>query len=356
MLPVHKNYLSAIIAASVLAIGNAHASEAETSTPLFYGNLNLSLDLVDAEKAKSVGSYGDADHVKISSNNSRLGFSHTLPLDAGLTALIKAEVRLKADDGKDGGNSPFTAREIYVGVKGDFGQLIAGRINRPVRAVQGRLDVFNHLYGDINTVIGGEGFSDNVVQYSTPKLGHLLAKFAYHAAESENQDKQPTDLKDGYSASLTYDNNRLYAALGYEVDVKNPGAGIETTNAQNVDAARLGIGYKVGSASVGTILQYQKGTAVTGSGTPVQYNSVDNEEFGYVINGSYQLDRLKIKAQYGSVKGQRTDYQRDLWVAGADYSLSNKSHLFVAYTHINKDEINTEKTDNVLQIGFNQSF
>ena len=81
-----------------------------------------------------------------------------------------AEFGVKADDGV----GPFTARNIYAGVKGDFGTLIAGNVDTPLKSSQGAFDEFNDLAADITKILPGETRAANAVAYSTPKFADAV--------------------------------------------------------------------------------------------------------------------------------------------------------------------------------------
>ena len=108
-----------------LAIGAAIAMPvaALAEGPTLYGKIDLSLENQDT---------GAADMWVVQNNASRLGVKGSADTGvSGLQGIYLAEFGVDADDGA----SPFTGRNIYAGLKGDFGTVLIGtsirRSSRP---------------------------------------------------------------------------------------------------------------------------------------------------------------------------------------------------------------------------------
>src|SRR5690554_8160224 len=136
------------VAISLVALSGAltaqAAEENENKGPEFYGMLYVSLDLQKSE------AQGEPSHWALNSRNSRIGVKQDIALNDKLTAVYKIETGVEIDDGeRDRDGKSFYQRDIYLGVKGDYGQIIGGRFNTPMRMAEGKIDPFNHLDGDI---------------------------------------------------------------------------------------------------------------------------------------------------------------------------------------------------------------
>ncbi|QQD22674.1 porin [Oceanospirillaceae bacterium ASx5O] len=343
MLLTRKTYLAALIGAAVLTTGNAHSAGADTK-PVFYGTINLSLDNEDLEGAKSASEAG-RDQWSLNSNNSRLGVKQDIQLDNGLTAVLKAEFRINVDDGKESDGKTFSQRDIYAGLKGEFGQVIAGRFNTPLRAAEGKLDPFNHLRGDIDTVLGGQNRVDNIVQYSSPAFANTVVHAAFIPGENSDTDgdgNNDTSIADAYSIAAVFDNKSIYAALALDI---NQAAGTTTDGLTRSDRLQLAAGWNLGALKAGAIIQQAEDS-----------DDSSKKDTAFILNGSYTLGKTTLKAQIGENKGDKTDNKRNLAAIGADYALDKKSYLYVAYSQLSADSGAAEADDKTLQIGFNQSF
>ena len=94
--------------------------------PTVYGKLNVSLDNVDTDTGVAATS---TTIWNLNSNASRIGIRGDADTFLqGVKGLYYAEFGVKADDGVASGVSPFSQRNIYLGLKTDYGTLRAGKI------------------------------------------------------------------------------------------------------------------------------------------------------------------------------------------------------------------------------------
>lgn len=314
------------------------------STPEFYGMLYVAVDNLPG------------DEWRLSSKNSRVGVKQSIPLQNGLEAIWKVEVGVKADDGefepKDkNGNKVaqhFIQRDIYLGLKGDFGQVIGGRFSTPLRRTEGKIDPFNHLHGDIAAVLGGQVRVSNIVEYSSPKIANTQLTAAFIPGEGADLDgdgKDDTDLANSYSLSAVYDNDGLYAALGVDIN------GVSKTTADGLnrsDRVQLATKYQFGAASVGAIVQHAKDS-----------DNSKLKENAFIINSTYKIDDFLLKAQYGLNKGSDTKNELSVAAIGVDYILDKGSFITLDYAEQVKDpnpQLNKKTTEKVITLGFSQKF
>jgi predicted porin len=170
---LHKKVLPVAIGIA-LGVFAAHNSTAQ-QLPTVYGKINVTLDQFDYEGAARVLA-GQApavvDQWEVNSNASRLGIKGELALEnTGLTVVYLAEFETNADDGS---SSPFSQRNIYAGLQGNFGRIIGGKFDTPLKVIEGKVDQFNDLRADIDVLVGGQNRADNIIQYSTPKFASVL--------------------------------------------------------------------------------------------------------------------------------------------------------------------------------------
>src|SRR5690554_2618750 len=286
------------VAISLVALSGAltaqAAEENENKGPEFYGMLYVSLDLQKSE------AQGEPSHWALNSRNSRIGVKQDIALNDKLTAVYKIETGVEIDDGDRGGKS-FYQRDIYLGVKGDYGQIIGGRFNTPMRMAEGQIDPFNHLDGDITAVLGGHVRVNNIVQYSSPKFANTVINVAFMPGELEDLDGDGADdnrIANAVSASAVYNEGNLYAAFALD---KNMPAQVTTDGLNRSDRVQLAAKYQMGAAAFGTIIQHAKDS-----------NNSDLKENAFIVNGTYRINDYTLKAQYGLNKGDSTKNERSL--------------------------------------------
>jgi hypothetical protein len=290
--------------------------------PKVYGKVNLSLEAVDNEGAgASVRGRAPAevDQWELNSNGSRVGVKGSLPLDdSRLTAIYQAEFEVYVDDG-DRNGSTFSQRDIFVGVKGDFGQLRAGRMVLPLRATEGKIDHFNDLRGDLGELIAGQNRSSNVVEYQSPKFcDAITAKFAFIPAEGDDAEadgEEEDGVADTISSSIVFDDGHYYAALAYDQDQD---AQRSVDGLERGDILRGVVALKQDALELGALVQQVKDAAPDS----------ELQDTSYFLSTAYTLGRVKLKAQYGYSEGDVTGEVGKLYAAGVDYSLSKNAVLF----------------------------
>ena len=159
-----------------------------------YGKANVAFELVDE---------GDGSRTDLTSNASRLGFKGSEKINDSLTAIYQLEYEVDVDD-----QDTFRQRNIFVGVKGEFGQVIGGHFDTPLKSAQNKVDLFNDLRGDIRTMITpNENRTSNTVMYSSPVLSGLAGHVAYISSENEEVD-------DGKSAALSFTRSGFASSNG----------------------------------------------------------------------------------------------------------------------------------------------
>ena len=260
-----------------------------------YGKVNISLVNTDSDSE---------DVWKLNSNASRIGFKGATAISDGLEVFYKTEFEIAVDDGsfdnKTGGDDTdkvtFKQRNIFVGIKGGFGSLWAGKHDTPTKMAQQKIDLFDNLEGDIKSTFAGENRMSNMVAYSAPKMGAFSATIAVRPAEDESNSAT------SYSAS--YSKDGLYLAVAADSRVLNKDV--------PMDLVRLVSQYKINGLQLG--LMYQ--------------DNDTTDESGYFASVAYQCDKITYKAQYGSNEDKTT------LSLGADYKLAKNTKAFAFYTNI----------------------
>lgn len=289
---------------TILALAVAALPVAAFADVTVYGKANVSVQQADEGD--------DYSQIELVSNASRIGLKGGEDLGDGLKAIYQFEYETSPDDGDNKGQT-FTQRNIFVGLQGSGGTVMAGMFDTPMKSAQDKVDLFNDLEGDIAFLVKGDTRAKNVVQYVTPaSWGSMVANVAYVAAEKDGDN-------DGISASLAYNTSALYLALAAEQDV----------TAQDLQILRLVGRYTTGPVQLGAL--YEQAKQDTGA--------TDSTRDSWVVSAKYSLDNgLALKAQYGDRSEDNMAVGDGTQTSvGFDYSLSKNAMLFGYYTNEDSD-------------------
>ena len=242
----------AVIAAAC-ACGTAHAADGAMQ---IYGTLNVDLESVEATGATPAGTLppgalGQAPtgidvprRIRVTSNSSNLGFRGNERLAPDLSVFFQIESAVNVD----GGGTNIASRNTAVGMETAWGSWRLGQWDTPYKAISGAVDpmYFTGItytgaligtpgFGVGPTTIGAPATSGdgrtyaaganasferrqgNSVQYWSPNLGGLVARFAYSVDENRSSGSSATPVDPRiFSASLEYERGIFYAAYAYE--------------------------------------------------------------------------------------------------------------------------------------------
>lgn len=284
---------------TLLAVTQANSQDG-TAPPDFYGRLNLTPVL---NMPANSGSY-----TELVSNASRIGVNGGFVLSSDLELLYQAEYQLNPANGNFDDHT-FTQRNTYVGVRGGFGTLLVGRNDTPVKLLQGRIDLFNDLTGDIKALLVAENRPNDTVRYTSPDVsGFVLA----YAAIVDGKESLQNRFADSTSVSLSYSQGSYLFGVGIDNDINNH------------DVMRLTTQYREGSLQLGLI--YESSTNNT---------NARGKHDGFIFSSSYQIGSYLIKLQTG-VSDQRREGGRQSSV-GVEYIPNGDSRLFSFFTSIRAD-------------------
>jgi predicted porin len=295
-----KKQLSAAIA---LALSVPMAASA---APTLYGKANVSYASTSQENDLD-GS--DVSKLDVASNASRIGIKGTETINDNLEAIYQAEFEVAFDDGDAKGGNVFSQRNIYVGVKGNFGTVIAGHFDTPLKTSQKKIDLFNDLYGDIkgNFTIN-DNRKSNSLMYATPDLSGFKLYADIIASEQDNDGLDEDEKRsNATSIAATYERNGFYGALAYDLDVE----------AESTSTLRAVFQYNVSSFQFGLMAE--------------EFEKQDKEKVNGVFGSvQYKINDWALKAQYGQSDINEED--GTTLSLGADYKMSKNSKVYGFYT------------------------
>jgi predicted porin len=274
-----------------------------------YGKINVAVVNSDS---------GSTDTWELNSNASRIGLKGSSQISEGLSVFYKTEFEVDVDG--DGDGDVFKQRNIYAGIKGQYGSLLAGKNDTPTKLAQKKIDLFNDSVGDIKNTFEGENRESNIIAYTTPSYGNFSASYAFIPGEGRgdngNEDTN-RGLANSKSYSVNYSNGDLYVAIAAD------------SNVDEYDVLRVVSQYQFDAWQFG--LMYQESEKVDGT--------VD--ESGYFASAAYKIDNITYKAQYGNNKNDTEGSDKTTLSLGADFKLAKNTKSFVFFTD-NEDSSSTK--------------
>ncbi|WP_020412950.1 porin [Microbulbifer sp. ANSA001] len=291
---MNKTALSLAIVAMIPTMANA---QDEGDVLDFYGKANVTFQAADE---------GDGSETDVQSNASRLGVKGEIALTDGIKGIYRMEYEVDMDGDAD---DTFSQRNIYAGLEGGFGQVIAGKFDTPLKVAQKKVDLFNDLEGDIKSLItSSDNREEDALQYTTPSFAGFKASTAYISNKGEVINEETGEERNnGISASVAYDNNGVFMAYAFDQDVEG----------QDIDVQRFVAQYNIGPVQVGALFEDQEDAAG---------NSTD----GWMGSVAYKIEQWTMKAQYG-----QSDIKKEggeTYSLGLDYKFNSSAKVFGFYT------------------------
>jgi predicted porin len=202
------------------AVASACATPVLAQVPpeiTIYGRVNVSFERITIDNSTDP-TVPNQSNYELVDNSSRIGIRGNKELTRGLKAIFQIESRTKLDDSA---GSFLSSRDSFAGLQGGFGTMRAGRTIGPVYyATYDYISLHNHDTGTSSdallapTVFGFQGFMNNTLWYTSPKLGPITVDAAFSLLGESRlapEVSQPRHL--GLVAA--YDQGPLHAAVSY---------------------------------------------------------------------------------------------------------------------------------------------
>lgn len=303
-----------LIALAVAGAVSAPAFAA-TSNVDVYGVMNIAIEDTN----------GTLVSPGVVSNTSRIGFKGTEDLGGGLKAVWQIESGISGNGTVTGTGAALANRNTFVGLAGGFGTVVMGRHDTPYKLGTGSLDPFADTIADYN--LGRLNGVELLMNSHDARVGSALAYISptwsgFHFAaamvlENEAAAAGFEDSSDALSLTGVYSNGPLFASLSYQNVKDIVAAGADSK------ATKLGLGYTFGDAKVGFI--YEK----------VKADTTTSDRKTWLLNGSYAMGPMVLKAQYGKVDNAffstTANVDQTMWSLGLDYNLSKRTTAYFVY-------------------------
>jgi predicted porin len=243
-----------LIALAVAAATVAPAAFAQTANPVtLYGRMWVMAENVKADggAAPPIGSRNRVSSI----GASLFGIRGTEDLGGGLKAFFQFETEVRLDQN----DSPFSNRNSGVGLQGDFGSVVMGRWDTPMKLSAIQYDFFGTttMAGYASAMADRGNFDrreQNVVQWWSPNWSGVTARLSYSANEGKTATVSPVVT----SGSLSYAKGPVSVSYAYE---------------KHKDLFRT---YAAGGAAAALAGAWEKGQSLGGSVTfgPVRLNAL----------------------------------------------------------------------------------
>jgi predicted porin len=256
-------------------------------------------------------------------------------------------------------SSSITDRDQWVGLAGNFGQVIFGTMSTTYKSHGALLDpgyrtvaqmrdwgIQSQLHS--NAGDEGQGRATNTARYDSPSWNGLkvAATYTLDADESDGDDNDP------YGGGISYENGGILVFGDY---LTNDSGGDD-------EAYVLGGKYTYNEFSVFGQYEWDAGLISQISGyagpLPVSNNKVDNANT-WMAGASYGfMGNNTVYGAYGSgddADNTSTDEGYDSWEVIAMHAMSKRTELYAGYIQFNPDESSVDDTD-VWTLGLHHKF
>ena len=297
----------------------------------------------------------------IESSNSRFGVRGHEKLGPNLKAIFQLETQFLADQN----NTPFAARDSFVGLAGNWGTVKLGRMDTPFKEYGDDVSflsvssgnfmststVYRHIgMGAQNNAARFHERRVNAVQYESPDFGPAEFKVQYSTNETDTATRKPHVWSAG--GQLEWGNFAIL--LGYEMhkdlfgisnNVPTSMRNIADTAARSKDEAfAVGVKWKWGNHQFeidANKKRYKEDASVTG-----RIQEYENSAYLFIwdwrVSQQWRLDAHYVRATAGSCKRLNAACNTDglkgeMFSIGSAYYLSRRTFLFLVYSMIRND-------------------
>lgn len=324
---MNKKLIAVAVAAGLaLPMVSAHAVDVADKKLEVYGKLHVSLN--------SNAQLGTAnDNYELVSNASRLGFKGAIPLDGGLTGTYKYEIGPDLTDG----TFLSSQRNMYLGLKGGFGEVRLGRHDSPLKMAQGKFDQFGDTVADFANAgdQDGENRSTNSITY-LGKSGDLSFNVQLVPGEGDGT-TAGQGISDTTSVGVSYKAGPLYVGVGLDSYDSTGGAAEDSLT-------RIVATYKMGGMQFGLLSQ---------SGVEAPDTAAAKEDWLGLSFGMKVGSKNKFKAQLITVEDSASPALESTQTSiGFDHTLGKKGTVYALYNTIEEKAATTTKDNTTLSVGY----
>jgi len=264
---------------------------------------------------------------------SRIGFKGEEALGNGLKVIWQLESGIRNDEaGAGAGIWSTLTRNAYIGLTGNFGTVVGGRLDGVRYGVFNKYDPFQGGgMGNFTQMTAQVDRADNALAYISPKWNGFGFVAAYGTSIAG---AEATGVAGGIRANEgdsqlftimgTYDNGPFSLSVDYEhINERhisnNNGTWVFTTGASyDFKVVKVSALYDIIKAGQNSLL-----------GTYDRRN--------WFLGASVPYGNFLFKANYGRVNDRDGGQDASKWGLGMNYYLSKRTNVYFDYGHINND-------------------
>ncbi|GHT91913.1 porin [Betaproteobacteria bacterium] len=315
------------LAVAALASGAAFAQ----SNVTIYGNVDVGFSHRGDHQAKGVSGQNAIDSGI--SDDSYVGFKGVEDLGNGLKALFVLEAAFTADNGSSTGS--LFEKQAFLGLTGNFGTAIAGRLVAPRYSLiaatdpfgDGTVGRFHNVFNDLQ--FAGVDIVDvdrvnNAVAYVSPSFSgfNVTAAYATNAVGTENLENSGDARV--YTVLPRYTNGPLDIGVAYQ-QIKVRDTNIKTkqwtvAGSYDLKVVKLGAWYDTD-----------------------KINALGFKSKAFGLGATVPFGKNAIQVSYNQSKFDGAGFDNDKakqWALGYTYSLSKRTNFYAAYSDIKNDKKN----------------
>jgi len=284
-----------------IAVAAALAPAVAAADAMVYGKLHLSVESQND---------GTTSSGFLSSNSSRLGVKGSTDLGGGLTGLLQVEGGVAPG----GANTWGATRDSFLGLKGDFGTVLAGRLPAANQYVYDA-NYFADQLGDAANFTGTAmpGRADNALHYVTPNFGPIGVALT-HVVE------QGTANRGANAVRVTFGQDNIKAAFTYF----KMGTALAAATLDSVTA--ISGGYAMGDMDVsGALVNTKSEGGMAGADRRI-----------FTLGAAFKMNGGKFKAQFSSAdEGAANANDGATMVAvGYDHSMAKNVTVYGVFASV----------------------
>lgn len=349
---MNKKLVAVAVAAGLaLPMVSAHAVDVADKKLEVYGKLHVAVQSND-DALDSTN-----DNVQVNSIDSRLGFKGAVPLNGGLTGTYKFEfgVGIADESSEDyditsaptagvndtisvANESGITRRNMYVGLKGGFGEVRLGRHDSPLKMAQGKFDQFGDTVGDLKNAgdEDGENRNDSSITY-LGKFDKIAVNVQLIPSEGDGTAaaNQGQGISDTTSIAVSYTDGPLYVAVAND--------SYDGANSAEDSLTRIVATYNMGAMQFGVLSQ---------SGVEAPDTAAAKEDW-LGLSFAMKMGNNKLKFQHITVEDSATTALESTQTTfGIDHKLGKKATVYAMYNTIEEKNAATTKDESQLSVGY----
>ena len=357
---------SALVAPSAFAAQDTSGMQYTSAAEGFYASIRAQVDF----------SNGNND-ANINGGSSRVGIRGTNDLGGGLEGFYQWEVEVGIDDGTpDSGNdSEIHTRLGHVGLRGAFGEVVAGSFwTNDYFWTHGSTDIANVYSGYLNYSNVREARSERSIQYTTPDLNGFQGAFLVGVGNSDNDaDGDNGNDLDSWNLSAQYAIQGFTVAGSYNVITDGQVASgsndpstcaVSITSPISVPVTLPSVFTELGEADCNTLNQT---ISIPNAGGTIPVSIAGNFEAAddsrayedltsWTIRLGYAQDNWYVNGWYGEDDSSESDGKADAELfsvaGGVEVDRVNVYVLYEAMENANGGEVGVEDSYGTLGVQY----